>query len=284
MRKYKWELLLLIATIFYGLAYVFMTIIGEKLPPFAVTGLKTLIAFLTLLPLAIKEKNQNKKDLLIGGFLISLTLVFSYYCQQSSISHTTSAKAGFITSLYIIFVPFLAFIFNKKKPSIMTVVSLIIALFGLYLLCNIGTLDINVYDFIISGAAIGFAFEILIIDVYSKKVSPLCLTTYTLGFTALINIILSLVFEEVVISGVIEVIPELLILGVCCGAFANLGQFTAQKHLNETLASLIMSLESVVSAITGFLLLNQTLTLRELLGCIVMFIAVILCELCQKKD
>lgn len=284
MRKYKWELLLFIGTSFYGIAYSFMAIVGKELSPFTINFIKTGIGSLLLLAFALKEKERNYKQLIIGSFLVSLTLVFSLYCQQVSADKTASAKVGFITSMYIMFVPILAYVFYKKKPSKMALFSILLSLFGLYLLCNLSSLDINKYDFVVLGGALGFAFEIILIDYFSKSLKPISFTACTLMFTSLISLVAALILEDVSLTKILPFYKELLMLGIFCTGLANLAQFVGQKHINETTASIIMSLESVISAIAGFVFLNQTLSTKEILGCVIVFIAVILCQIKKPNE
>lgn len=283
MRKYKWELLVLLATIFFGISYVFMNIIGNYLGPFSANFLKFFLAFIVLIPFLFKKDDTDTKSLLVGGFIISITTFIATYCQQAVANQVSSAKIGFITSMYIIFVPFLSFFINRNKPSRNTIIAIIIAVIGLYLLCGIGTLDINKYDFVVLIAALGFTFEIVFIDIFTKKVSPLKLTTAILGFTALLDFLMMIKFEKPDFVSAMPVLPEILFYSLFCTGFATVAQTYGQQHTDATLASLIMSLESVVSAIAGYIILNQVLSIRELIGCVVMFIAIILSELPQKK-
>lgn len=283
MRKFKWELLVLLATVFFGISYVFMNIIGKYLEPFSTNFLKFFLAFIVLVPFLFKKDNTDTKSMLIGGFLISITTFVATFAQQAVANYVSSAKIGFITSMYIVFVPFLSYFFYKNKPTKNTIIAIIIAVVGLYLLCGIGTLNFNAYDFVVLIAAFGFTFEIVLIDIYSKKVSPIKLTTLVLGFTALFDLVMMLVLEQPNFSSISPIIPEILFYSLGCTGFATIAQTYGQQHTDATLASLIMSLESVVSAIAGLVILNQVLSIREVLGCVIMFIAIILSELPQKK-
>lgn len=284
MRKYKWEFLLLISTAFFGIAYSIMNITSEYLGPFSANTLRFVISFVVLIPFSLKKDETKLKDLIIGAFIISIVTFVATFVQQAVADRVSSAKLGFITSMYIVFVPFLSYFFNKIKPAKNTVIAIIIAVIGLYLLCGIGSLNFNVYDLTVLIAAICFTFEIVFIDIYSKKVAPLKLTTAMLGFVSVYNLIFMLALESPDLSSVKAALPEILINALGCTALATVFQMQAQKHVNATLSALIMSLESVFSAIAGFVVLNQTLTIKELIGCLLMFVAILVCELVPNKN
>lgn len=283
MKRFKWEMMLFGITIIFGFSYPFMSIVSYSLSPFIANFFKSSLGIVVMLPLALKTKCTNYKDLLISGVLLGIVMVICPLCQQIAADKIPSGKIGFITSLYVIITPILSFLIYKNKPSTFIVLSSILAVFGLYLLCGVSGLKIGKYDLVVLLAALSFAFEIILIDKYSKLVNPFQLTLCAIIVSSILNLIFACTYETFTFEQILDVFPELLYIGIGCTAIGYCGQIVGQKHVNKTISALIMSLESVVSVLGGRLFLHQTLTTKELIGCLIMFIAVVLCEITQTK-
>lgn len=283
MKRFKWELVLLGITLIFGFSYPFMSIVSYSLSPFIANFFKSFLGIVVMLPLALKVKCSNYKDLLISGILLGIIMVVCPLCQQIAADKLPSGKIGFITSMYVVMTPILSFVIFKKKPSIVTTLSVVLAAFGLYLLCGVSGVKIGKYDLIVLLAALSFAFEIILIEKYSKTVNPFQFTLCAMIVSSIINLAFACTYETFTINQIMSVFPELLYIGIGCTAIGYCGQMIGQKHVDETLSALIMSLESVISVLGGYLFLHQVLTPKELIGCLIMFVAVIMCEISQTK-
>lgn len=284
--------ILLITSIIWGVAFVAQSKGTEFVGPFTFVFSRFIIAAFALLPVAFfvnrgKAKKENLKvnikTILFGGIFCGLFLGTASVLQQIGIEYTTVGKAGFITALYIIFVPIIGIVFNRKNSPLIWV-SVLIAVAGLYFLCITDTLSIEQGDIFIMLCALVFSGHILIVDYFSPKVDGIllsCLQFFTIGILAFIPM---MILEKPSFSTIIPAWQPILYAGLLSSAVGYTLQIVGQKDLNPTIASLIMSLESVVSVIAGLLLLGQELSQRELIGCILMFIAIVLAQLPSKKD
>ena len=222
--------------------------------------------------------SSEKKRLMIGGICCGIALAIGSTLQQFGIMYTTVGKAGFITAFYIIIVPILGLLLGKKC-GLSVWISVMIALIGLYFLCITDGFSIGKGDSYVFLGALAFAIHILVIDYFTQfndGVKMSCIQFFSCG---IICFILMILFEHPEISTILLAWKPILYAGVLsCGVGYTL-QMVGQKNMNPTVASLILSLESVISVIAGFLVLHQNLSQRELIGCTLMFIAIILAQL-----
>lgn len=222
--------------------------------------------------------SSEKKRLMIGGICCGIALAIGSTLQQFGIMYTTVGKAGFITAFYIIIVPILGLLLGKKC-GLSVWISVMIALIGLYFLCITDGFSIGKGDSYVFLGALAFAIHILVIDYFTQfndGVKMSCIQFFSCGIICFIPMIL---FEHPEISTILLAWKSILYAGVLsCGVGYTL-QMVGQKNMNPTVASLILSLESVISVIAGFLVLHQNLSQRELIGCALMFIAIILAQL-----
>lgn len=299
----KSNILLVLTALIWGVAFVAQSVGMEYVGPFTFTCVRNILGGFFLIPCIYFMQNskkkaaiqtadithppsdaapQNKKDLIRGGILCGIALCFASMLQQYGISYTTVGKAGFITSLYIVIVPILG-IFLKKKPRLLIWFSVILAVFGLYLLCMTGNFTISTGDFLVLLCAIVFSIHILLIDHFSPKadgVKMSCIQFLTAGILSGAGM---LILEKPALSSILAAWMPLLYAGILsCGVGYTL-QIIGQKRTDPTVASLILSLESVFSVLAGWILLGQTLNNREMLGCAFVFIGIILAQLPQKE-
>lgn len=292
--KVRNTFLLLLTSLIWGAAFVAQSVSMDYIEPLTFICLRSLIGGLVLLPCiwifdrmgGKKEKTKQKdtcqwwkdRKLLFGGVICGLFLFAANCFQQTGIQYTTVGKAGFITSFYIIIVPLLG-IFLKRYCGILTWFSVIIALVGLYFLCMNEALQIQPGDFLILISAFLFAGQIMAIDhfnTYLDSVKMSCIQFFTGAVLGGIGMVL---FEEPQMSLVVQAAGPILYTGVMSTGVAYTLQIVGQKGLNPTMAALILSLESVFSALSGFVILGQVMTSREFLGCVLMFMAIILAQL-----
>ena len=286
----KGNIMLLICATIWGVAFVAQSVGMDYVGPFTFNGVRFLIGGIVLIPCSKflqrfetrKDFVEDKKKLLFGGIACGVLMFGATSFQQFGIMHTTVGKAGFITALYIVIVPILG-IFTKKKVSLMVWISCIIAVIGFYLLSISGQVQINKGDILVLICAVLFSFHILVIDYFSPKgdcVAISCIQFFTSG---IICGICMLLFENPQIGKILEAYIPILYAGVMSCGVAYTLQIVGQKNMEPTVASLILSLESVFSALAGWVILGQKLSTKELMGCILVFIAVLLAQMPQNN-
>ena len=284
------SLLLLLTAAIWGIAFVAQSVGMEYVGGFTFNAVRSLLGALVLLPVMLvldrhercscgRPDKKSRKTLLTGGLVCGVFLCLASNCQQFGIKYTSVGKAGFITALYIILVPILG-LFLKKKCSPLVWAAVILAIAGLYLLCMKGDrLTIGRGELLLILCAFLFSFQILSVDHFSPLVSGVKLSMLQFLVCGIGAGIPALLFEHPEVSSILAAWKPILYAGaMSCGVAYTL-QILGQKDLNPTVASLIMSLESCISVLAGWIILGQKLTAREGIGCIVMFIAIILAQL-----
>ena len=288
------ESMLLVAAFIWGIAFIAQRVGGNMIGSFTFNAVRMLIGGFTLLPCIYLLRNKttidNKPDvtkkqwinknkqLYIGGILCGIILFFASNLQQIGLSYTTASKAGFLTALYIIIVPIIG-IFFKKYPSITLWISIFFALCGIYLLCITDGFNISTGDILVILSAFAFSIHILAIDHFSSYVDGVkmsCIQFFVCGFLSSIAMFL---FETPVLSSILHAWMPLLYTGVLSCGIAYTFQILGQKNVIPSIASLIMSLEAVFCALGGWILLGETLTFKELIGCLLVFSAIILAQI-----
>lgn len=230
---------------------------------------------------AAKRENQYK-DLLVGGTLCGLAIAFASSFQQLGLITTSAGKSGFLTALYIIIVPLLG-IFFKRKTGKLLYFAAMLGLAGAYLLCG-GIGNISIGDIFTIGCAFMFAVHILIIDRYAVKCDCVMLSCIQFAACAVFSCAGSQVFREAwILHNIIKSLPFWIFCGIGSSAVAFTLQMYAQKFLHPVTASLLMSLESVFALVGGCLFLNEKISFQEFIGCAVIFAAVIIAQIPVKN-
>lgn len=280
------SLLLLLTAFIWGAAFVAQSVGGEAVGCFTFNGVRSLIGALVLLPviwLMDAKKKEDQKTLITGGICCGVMLFIASNFQQFGISFTTVGKAGFITAMYILIVPILG-LFMKKKPGLQVWLGVVLAVMGLYLLCMTSeSFSLSKGDFLVLICAGFFSLHILIIDYFSPKVDGVRMSCIQFLVCGILSMVMAFIFETPEVSVILSGWLPILYAGVLSCGVAYTLQIVGQKNMDPTVASLILSLESVFSVLAGWLILNQTLSLRELSGCVLMFLAIILAQLPQKN-
>lgn len=278
---------LLGVAIIFGASYSIAALAGNYLDPLNIVASRFLIGAIVLsFSLFIKDDYDNKllfKISLINGVLmLSPTLLV----QMSVSSGTPTGKAGFITSLYIIFVPFISYIIYRTKLNKKSFISLIIALIGLILICNINIKDLEIIpsDIYVIGAAVLFAIKMILLEKYANNINTLKLNCLSLFVASILGFVFISFNRSINLNGIKDAFIYILLLGVFASALGYILQTYGQKIIDSTTAALIMSLESVMSCIAGFIILNQTLSIKELIGSLIMFIAIVYCQMPDKNN
>ena len=290
--KLKNALILALTAFIWGTAFVAQSVGMDHLGPFTFNGVRNFIGGIALLPCIFllqkiegntKEKvSGSKKDLIIGGIACGICLFVASSLQQIGLQYTTTGKAGFITAFYIVLVPVLG-VFLKKKIGWKVWAAVVLAVVGLYFLCITEKLSIGQGDILIFLCALIFAVHILIIDYFSPKVDGVkmsCVQFFVCGTASLIPMF---VLENPTVEGIVLSVGPLLYAGVLSSGVAYTLQIIGQKNVNPAIASLILSLESCFAVLAGWIVLGQKLSVRESVGCMLMFVAIILAQLPEKK-
>lgn len=287
----KSSFLLFLAAFIWGVAFVAQSVGMDYMGPFSFNGGRFLLGSLVLLPLVVIRRKQDKKKnieraglkiTVIGGVCCGLALCAAALCQQIGIQYTTVGKAGFITTLYIIIVPIMGIFLKKKVPGKVWI-GAVIAAAGMYLLCMSERLSLGKGDTYVFICAILFSVHILVIDYFSPKADGIelsCIQFLTAGVIASIG---AIILEQPTVHNFIAGIIPLAYAGILSSGVAYTLQVVGQKDVDPTIASLILSLESVVSMLAGWIILKQALSGRELFGCMLVFAAVILVQLPENK-
>lgn len=271
------SIILVIISMVWGAGYSVQSIASQNLKPTTVIFVKY-IGFLFLLPTVIKSKCKVTMRSVIFGFLVAITGAFGNLFQQKGIEYTTASKTSFITALYIVFVPIFGYLF-KKKPNKRVWIAIPVAILGMYFLCTNGeTLSISVGDLYPLACAVLFAFQILFIDKGVEKDDPLLISFISQGISALLFGVMMICVDKPRLIDFKNAIGPVLYSIFITGLLAQTLQIIYQKDVEPSLASLLLSLESVFGALGGWLILGQTLTVREIAGCVIIFIAILLAE------
>ena len=295
LKDLKGNLFLLVATIIWGCTFVAQDIAAKIISPFEFQSVRTLIGAVVLVPVIlfidgakkksgsyIKPTKKENKDLLLGGIVCGSCHCIAACLQQWGMAlGTPPGKAGFITAMYIIFVPVIGLLSKKKiQPHIYACIAFAVS--GLYLLCvgNSG-FSVALSDLVTLMSAVAFAFHILSIDHFVEKTDCVKLSCLQFVFSGLLAGVFTLAFEGGFHPDLIaQAIGPILFAGVLSCGVAYTFQVIGQKFSSSsTVASLIMSFESVVATIAGAIILHQMMSGRELLGCALMFVAIIFSQI-----
>lgn len=282
--------MLLITSLIWGTAFVAQSEGMNYVEPFTYNAMRTLLGGVVLIPVIIlfrfldkrngKEKTScSLKNTVTGGICCGIVLFIASSFQQSGIAQTTAGKAGFVTALYIVIVPLIGIFLHKKMPLRMWLF-IAIALAGFWLLCIKQDIGISSGDLLVFFGAIFFAVHITVIDFFNEKNTDGVLMSCIQFFTAgLLMLICMFIFEKPTIPNIMGAGGTILYAGIMSCGVAYTLQILGQKHTNPTLATMLMSLESVFAALSGWLILGEKLSIKEFFGCVLIFAAVILAQL-----
>ena len=286
-QKLKGNLLLLLTALIWGTAFVAQSSAMDHIGPFSFMAVRYLLGGLVLLPIIFifsKQKTEDRKTLLLGGLCCGVFLFVASAFQQVGIQYTTTAKGGFITALYVIFVPLIG-LFFKRRPGWLIWLSVALSILGFYLLCMNEKLVLQKGDALMLCSALCFAGHILVIDYFSPKTDGVKMSCLQFFVCSALSAVFMLIFEKPNIYMVAAAGIPILYTGILSSGVGYTLQIVAQKFTDPVVASLLCSLESVFAALAGFvcwklgLISNGGLSLRELFGCILVFSAVILAQL-----
>ncbi len=288
------NLLLLITAVVWGFAFVAQSVAMDSVGPWTFVFSRFIIGGIVLIPVTRFSQRiyrdsdpevgkEKKKPQVFGGMCCGILLGLASMAQQLGIMTTSVGKAGFITALYIILVPIIG-IFLGKKTSGRIWISAVCSIVGLYLLSMQGSsFHIEKGDMMVMLCALLFSFQIMSVDHFSVRMNPVVLANQQFFFAALVGFVGMLFFEKPTVASLMDAALPILYAGIGSSAVGYTLQVVGQRMTDPTVASLLMSMESVFSALAGWLILHQVLSGRELLGCGIMFAAVILAQLPEKR-
>lgn len=288
------SLILFMAAAIWGFAFVAQSVGMDYVGPYTFIAARNVVALVVLLPwLAFMERSHGKKggqqaesdrkSLIFGGICCGICLFGASVLQQVGVQYTTVGKAGFITAMYLVLVPVFG-IFLKKKTGVKVWTAVGLASLGLYLLCiTKGDFRLQKGDIYIFGCAAVFALHILVVDHFSPLVDGVKLSCVQILTNAVLGTVMMFLKEQPDAADVFAAWLPIVYAGALSSGVGYTFQIIGQKGMNPTAASLILSLESVISVLAGWVLLHQTLTMRELAGCALAFAAIILVQLPGKK-
>lgn len=287
--------MLILTAFIWGTAFVAQSMGMDYLEPFSFNGIRSLVGAAALLPCILFLDKWNKKeassepqvkgtrkDLIVGGLSCGLLLFTASSLQQVGIMDTTAGKAGFITACYIVIVPVLG-IFLHKKIGWKVWIAVALALAGLYFLCITESFSIGKGDVLIFICSIIFSVHIMVIDHFSPKVDGVKMSCIQFFVCGVLSLGPMFAFEHPTMEAVIAGTFPILYAGVLSSGVAYTLQIIGQKNVNPAIASLILSMESCFSVLAGWLVLGEQLSVRESMGCVLMFAAIILAQLPERK-
>ena len=283
---------MLLAALIWGAAFVAQTVGMETVGPFTFSGIRISMGALTLLPVAlVKDKMQKqtaslqkregfftRRELQFGA---AMGIAFFVACnlQQYGLKYTTPGKAAFVTALYIVLVP-IAGIFLRRKSSRFIWASVAMAFVGLYFLCvTPDEKGINLGDVLAFLGSFFFTVQILLIEKSGDEVDGVKLSLVQFIVCGGLSLVLMFLFEAPTLNGIWQAILPMLYAGVLSGGVAYTLQIIGQRMLNTTVASLLMSMESVFAVLTAWIIMGQSMSGREIIGCVVMFVAIVVAQL-----
>lgn len=315
--------LLVLTALIWGIAFVAQSVGMDYVGTFTFNGVRFAVGGLVLLPViafinaqkkrkaiaegatpesfktpeALKARRKARRTVFLGGICCGIALAIAANLQQYGIIYTTTGKAGFLTACYIIIVPILGLFLHKKTTSFLWI-GVALAMVGMVFLCFIGKgnevmegvpsvnllgLQISVGDITLFACAIMFSVQILIIDHFSPMVDGVQMSCIQFFTVSVLSSICMFLFEKPELHAILSAYLPILYTGVLSSGVAYTLQIVAQKDLNPTVASLIMSLESTFSLLAGWIILGQRMTVYEIVGCVLIFVAIVLAQLPGKE-
>ena len=298
MKSFNWKnpAMLLLAAFIWGSAFVAQSVGMDYVGPLTFNCVRSIIGGVVLIPCifllerlkspeerARAVEESDRKTLLAGGVSCGIVLCAATSMQQFGMQYTSVGKAGFITALYIVIVPVLGLFFGKRC-GLKIWLGVCIALVGFYLLCMTGGFALERGDLYLLCCSLLFSFHILVIDHFSPLVDGVKMSCIQFLVSGVLSGAAMLLFETPSIAGIVAGAGPILYAGVLSSGVAYTLQIIGQKNYNPTVATLLLSLESVFSVLTGWLVLHQKLSPREIAGCVLIFAAVILAQLPEKAN
>ncbi|MFR6449041.1 MAG: DMT family transporter [Peptoniphilus grossensis] len=286
-KELKASIMLFITSIIWGLAFVAQTQGMEHIGPFTFTAARSLVAIIFLYLTYIffnktsksyREQKFDMKRTIRGGVLCGLVFTFGINFQQIGLVYTTAGKASFLTALYIVFIPIIGLFYGKKINRKLQL-CIVFAMIGTYLMSVKGSLSMNIGDLITIFGSIVFAIHILMLSEFSKDTNAVLVSLIQFAVCGFFSLIAALIFEGIDMTAILKSYLAILYVGILSSGVGFTIQLMALKELDPVVASMISSLESVFGAIFGWLILSQSMSEREIIGAIIIFLATLIAQL-----
>ena len=286
--------LLLFTAMIWGTAFVFQRVGMTYIEPFTFNAARMALAAVAIglyafLPRksakhasearTAEEQRRFHRDTVLGGVCCGSILSIASILQQTGLVYTTAGKAGFITAMYMLLVPIIGFVFFKRKNTWLVWVAILLGVAGLYLLCMTEQLRLSHGDALVCFCALFFSFHILCCDYFVQRGDPLRISAIQFAAATVVSAVAAALFETPSAEKLASAWFPILYCGIVSGGIGYTLQMVAQKYTDPTIASLLMSMESVFAVLAGALLLQEQMSGRELFGCILMFAAIVLVQL-----
>ena len=286
--------LLILTAMIWGTAFVFQRVGMERIEPITFNAARMALAavavgLVSAVPMPAerdklsamneKEKERYRQNTIFGGIYCGTFLAAASIFQQMGIVYTTAGKAGFITAMYMLLVPVIGFVLLGKRNSWIVWLAVLMGVAGMYLLCMDGSFRLTRGDTLICICAVLFSGHILCCDHFVKLGNPIRISAIQFATCTVISSVAALILEAPTVDKIVSAAIPILYCGIVSGGIGYTLQIIAQKYTDPTVASLLMSLESVFAVIAGALLLGERMSTRELIGCVIMFAAIVLVQI-----
>lgn len=286
--------LLMLTAMIWGTAFVFQRVGMESIEPITFNAARMALAAVAvglvsaspaasekgrLASYSLQELSSYRRNTVIGGICCGTFLAAASIFQQMGVVYTTAGKAGFITAMYMLLVPVINFVFFGRRNSWIVWLAVLLGVIGMYLLCMTGSFSLNRGDTLVCICAVLFSGHILCCDHFVKLGNPIRISAIQFATCTVISSAAALILEQPTRDKIVSAAIPILYCGIVSGGIGYTLQIIAQKFTDPTIASLLMSLESVFAVIAGAILLGERMSLRELLGCVIMFAAIVLVQL-----
>lgn len=286
-KELKASIMLFITSIIWGLAFVAQAQGMEHIGPFTFTASRSLVAIIFLYLTYVffnktsksyREQKFDMKRTIRGGVLCGIVFTFGINFQQIGLVYTTAGKASFLTALYIVFIPIIGLFYGKKINKKLQL-CIVLAMIGTYLMSVKGSLSMNIGDLITIFGSIVFAIHILMLSEFSKDTNAVLVSLIQFAVCGFFSLIAALIFEGIEIDAILKSYLAILYVGILSSGVGFTIQLMALKELDPVVASMISSLESVFGAVFGWLILSQSMSEREIIGGIIIFVATLIAQL-----
>ncbi|MBE5872250.1 MAG: DMT family transporter [Lachnospiraceae bacterium] len=290
-KKLMGDALLLLTAFIWGTAFVFQRAGMETIEPITFNAARMFLAAVVVGFVAFgmgrkekkdtadKTEKQRDKDCLTGGICCGCVLAIASILQQTGLVYTTAGKAGFITAMYMLLVPVISFVFLKRKNTWLVWCAVLLGVTGMYFLCITEEFRLSRGDTLVGLCALFFSLHILCCDHFAQKADPVRISAIQFATAALISAVAAGIVEEPDIGKLLSALGAIVYCGIVSGGIGYTLQITAQKYTEPATASLLMSMESVFAVIAGAIVLREQMSKRELIGCLLMFAAILLVQI-----
>ncbi len=278
------ELSLIAITVIWGLTFSIVKETLESLPPFVFMSYRFTLAFLVMAAVCGRRVTRIDKGTAAAGLLLGVFLYGAYSFQTFGLQRTTAGNAGFITGLFVVFVPILSTVILRKRPGMRSILSVAVATIGLGLLSLQPGLKVNTGDLLVLACAFTYSLHIIYMDRFVERYDLLLLTFLQMGVVAVLQTGSALVFEDFVLPTGVYAWLTIVVCGVFASALAFFVQAWAQREISPVRTSVVLIMEPVFSVFFGMLLLGERLSWRGWLGCALMLAGMLITEIKPEKS